>query len=245
MHKYKLTLSYDGTEYVGWQIQPNGTSIQGSIEGALTTLLKTPTRVHGAGRTDAGTHALAQTAHFASESELDSRQMLRALNGMLPYDIRILELRQVEQTFHAQYSAVGKEYHYHLWLGPTVAPFVRRYRHHIPYPLDLDLLQQAAAKFVGTHDFATFANLGSTVKTTVRTIHRIDVIEQEGGVRLEFQGNGFLYKMVRNLVGTLIEVASGKRDIAEIEALLEAKDRRVGGIAAPAHALFLVKVAYP
>jgi len=244
MSKYKLTLSYDGSEYVGWQVQPNGTSIQGLLEEALTTLLKAQTRVIGSGRTDAGAHALTQAAHFKSEEELDCELILRSLNGMLPFDIRILELVEVPEAFHAQYAAMGKEYHYHLWLGPTLAPFVRLYRHQIPYPIDLDLLQRAAQEFVGTHDFATFANLGSTVKTTIRTIHRIDVVEQEGGVRLEFEGSGFLYKMVRNLVGTLLEVASGKRELEEIQTLLEAKDRRAAGIAAPARGLFLVKVNY-
>ncbi|MCC5831682.1 MAG: tRNA pseudouridine(38-40) synthase TruA [Chlamydiales bacterium] len=244
MPKYRFTLSYDGTDYVGWQIQPNGRSIQGLLEEALKTLLGEKTRVYGAGRTDAGAHALEQSAHFLSEAELDCEQALRSLNGMLPYDIRLLQLFPAPETFHAQYSAVGKDYHYHLWLGPTISPFVRRYRHQIGYPLDLKRMNLAAQEFVGTHDFATFANLGSSVKTTVRTIKRLDIIEQEGGVRLEFQGDGFLYKMVRNIVGTLIEVASGRREFQEICALLEAKDRRAAGIAAPARGLFLVRVHY-
>ncbi len=244
MPKYKLTISYDGSAYVGWQIQPNGTSIQGLLEEALSTLLKTQTRVIGAGRTDAGVHALRQAAHFVSEQECDTSLLLRSMNGMLPHDIRVLELELVLDTFHAQYSAGGKEYHYHLWLGPIVTPFVRLYRHQVTFPLDLELLRRAAQEFVGTHDFATFANLGSSVKTTVRNIKRIDVVEQEGGVRLEFEGNGFLYKMVRNIVGTLIEVASGKREWHEIRALLAAKDRRAGGIAAPARGLCLMHVKY-
>lgn len=244
MAKYKLTLSYDGTDYVGWQIQPNGISIQGLLEEALTTLLGENTRIYGAGRTDAGAHALGQSAHFLSEETIDCEQTLRSLNGMLPYDIRILELIPVPDTFHAQYSAIGKEYHYHLWLGQTVSPFVRLYRHHIGYPLDLSRMRQATRAFVGTHDFATFANLGSSVKTTVRTIKRLDLVEQEGGARLEFEGGGFLYKMVRNIVGTLIDAANGRKELEEIRALLEAKDRRAAGIAAPARGLFLVKVNY-
>lgn len=244
MYKYKLTLSYDGSDYIGWQIQPNGASIQGLLEEALTTLLKDHTRVFGAGRTDAGAHALGQAAHFISEEALDCTQTLRSLNGMLPYAIRVLELIAVPDTFHAQYSAIGKEYHYHLWLEQTVSPFVRLYRHHVGYPLDLECLQHAAQLFVGTHDFATFANLGSSVKTTIRTIKRLDMVEQEGGVRLEFEGDGFLYKMVRNIVGTLIEAANGRRELSEIRSLLEAKDRRAAGIAAPARGLFLMQVHY-
>lgn len=244
MYKYKLTLSYDGTDYVGWQIQPNGTSIQGLVEEALNLLLKTQIRVMGAGRTDAGVHALAQTAHFTSENLLDCAVVIRALNGMLPNDIRILDLCAAPTTFHAQRSACGKEYHYHLWLGPTVSPFVRRFRHHICHSLDLNLLQEAAEQFVGTHDFATFANVGSSALTTIRTIRRLDVVAQEGGVRLEFEGNGFLYKMVRNLTGTLIEIASRKRNISDIPTLFEAKDRRAAGSAAPARGLFLANVYY-
>lgn len=244
MRKYRFTISYDGTDYIGWQVQPNGRSIQGLLEEALATLLKSPVRIIGAGRTDAGAHALAQTAHFQTEGELNPRQMLKALNGLLPYDIRIIDLQLADETFHAQYSAKGKEYHYHLWLEPSVAPFVRRYRHHVHSPFDLKLLKQATRYFVGTHDFATFANLGSSVKTTIRTLYRIDAADQEGGVRIEFEGNGFLYKMVRNIVGTLLEVASGKRNPEDIPSLLEAKNRQAGGLAAPARGLFLVKVNY-
>ncbi len=244
MPKYQLTLSYDGTDYVGWQIQSAGKSIQGLLEEALSILLKDPLRVIGAGRTDAGTHARGQVAHFETNQELDCALVQRALNGMLPYDIRVLRLALAADSFHAQYSATGKEYHYHLWLEPIVAPFVRRYRHHIPYSIDLERLKSAAQVFLGTHDFATFANLGSSVKTTVRTLSRIDLVQQEGGVRLEFEGNGFLYKMVRNLVGTLVEVGAGKREVSEIQKLLDAQDRRAAGVAAPARGLFLVKVNY-
>lgn len=237
---YRLTITYDGTNYVGWQIQPDGPSIQGTIEHVLTTLLKTPTRLIGSGRTDSGVHAEGQVAHFKADQALN----MRAINGMLPYDIRVLKLEHVPDTFHAQYSAKRKTYHYNLWLEQAVSPFVRPYRHHVPYQVDLELLNTAAQKFVGTHDFATFANVGSSVTTTVRTIHRIDIVEQEGGVRLEFEGGGFLYKMVRNIVGTLLEVATGKRPLEEIDALFAAKDRRAAGIAAPARGLFLMEVCY-
>lgn len=244
MPKFQLILSYDGTRYVGWQIQPNGVSIQGQLEECLSTLLKEKIRIIGAGRTDAGVHALAQGAHFVTESPLNPCQTLRSLNGMLPYDIRVLELNPVPDAFHAQYSALGKEYHYHLWLEPSVSPFLRLYRHHFPRPVDCDLLQEAANLFVGTFDFASFANLGSRVKSTVRTIYRIDVVRQEGGLRLEFEGNGFLYKMIRNIVGTLLQIATGRGKIGEIKTLLEAKNRRAAGTAAPARGLFLVKVLY-
>lgn len=199
----------------------------------------------GAGRTDAGVHARGQTAHFSYPSLLDCDQILYALNGMLPKDIRIKELIPTLQTFHAQYSALSKEYHYHVWVEKTVDPFYCLYRHHCCYrEFSLPRLQEAAAHFIGTHDFATFANVGGSTATTIRTLFRIEVCPQEGGFRLEFEGNGFLYKMVRNIVGTLLEVAKDKRNASQIPELLAAQDRRVAGAAAPPHGLFLEKITY-
>ncbi len=245
MQKYRLKLAYEGTDFVGWQIQPEGVSIQGLLEKGLETLLGVPTRACGAGRTDAGTHALGQVAHFQAEKPFDPIVFQRALNGLLPYSIRVLELDLASESFHAQYSATGKEYHYHLWLEPIVTPFVHLYRYPVRFPLDLSLLEEAATHLVGTHDFATFANAGSSVKTTVRTLQRITMHPQEGGVRLEFEGSGFLYKMVRNLVGTLLEVALGKRALDSIPGLLAARDRRLAASAVPAKGLFLAEVRYP
>jgi tRNA pseudouridine38-40 synthase len=246
VNKYRMRIAYDGTCYSGWQIQPNSISIQGLIEEALHTLLKNPIRIVGAGRTDAGVHALGQVAHFSFPSLLNCHQILYGLNGILPNDIRIKELAPVTNSFHAQYSALSKEYHYHIWLDKTVDPFWRLYRHHVyDSRFSLSLLIEAAAQFVGTHDFATFANIGGNVISTVRTITRLDTIEQEGGIRLEFEGDGFLYKMVRNIVGTLLEVATKRRDLLQIPSLLQVKDRRKAGMAAPARGLFLIKINYP
>lgn len=245
MKKYKLTIAYDGTHYCGWQVQPNGISIQSVLEKSLSCLLKDSITIIGAGRTDAGVHALGQVAHFETDQELSFDRILMSLNGILPSDIRIKELTPISKDFHARYSALGKEYHYHLWLEKTIDPFFHLYRHHPRFLVSLPLLQEAASAFVGTHDFSTFANVGGAAKTAIRTIQRIDMVPQEGGVRLEFEGNGFLYKMVRNIVGTLLEVASGKRPFESLKTLFEAKDRRLAGIAAPAKGLFLVKVRYP
>lgn len=245
-YKYKMRLSYDGTCYSGWQIQPNSISIQGLIEEALFRLYKTPVRIIGAGRTDAGVHALDQCAHFCIPHQLDCRKTVFALNGLLPSDIRIKELTLAPESFHAQYSALSKEYHYHLWLDPVIDPFYRLYRHKCSHTnFSLALLKEGAAQFVGTHDFATFANTGGTVTHTVRTIQRLDCLPQNGGIRLEFEGNGFLYKMVRNIVGTLLEIALGKRPVSQIKELFAAKDRKMAGIAAPAKGLFLMKIEYP
>lgn len=244
--KYRLTIAYDGTRYSGWQIQPNSNSIQEMIEKALQTLFKRPIRLIAAGRTDAGVHALGQVAHFCLDLPFSCDRLSYALNGMLPHDIRIKECREAEPSFHAQYSALSKEYHYHLWLEKTVDPFYRLYRHHVcDSKFSFSQLQEALPYFIGTHDFATFANVGGSVATTVRTLTRIELCPQEGGVRLEFEGEGFLYKMVRNIVGTLLEVATGRRRVEEIPHLFAAQDRRQAGPAAPPLGLFLAKVNYP
>ncbi|NGX61066.1 MAG: tRNA pseudouridine synthase A [Chlamydiae bacterium] len=243
--RYLIHLAYEGTCYCGWQIQPNGLSIQQLIEEVLETLFSKKIRLFGAGRTDAGVHATRQSAHFTLERREEPSRILRALNGQLPSDIRLLSCLPVPETFHAQFSAIQKEYHYHIWQDRFVDPFSRHYRYHFPYPLSLPLLEKGAKFMTGRHDFTSFTNRGSSVKSTVRTIHRIECIPQEGGFRLEFEGEGFLYKMVRNLVGTLLEVGRGKRALEDIPSLLEAKDRRCTGMAAPAKGLFLHRVDYP
>lgn len=216
------------------------------IESALSTLLKSPIRVIGAGRTDAGVHAVGQTAHFSTQAPCQPGQVLHALNGLLPDDVRIKELEPTLDTFHAQISALSKEYHYHLWLEKVIDPFVSRYRHHFCYSrFSLPRLEEATQAFVGTHDFATFANVGGKVLSTVRTLTRLTVVPQEGGVRLEFEGDGFLYKMVRNIVGTLLEIGLGKMSNAQIQPLFSAKDRRLAGPAASPKGLFLMRIDYP
>ncbi len=204
---YKLTIAYDGTNYSGWQIQPNATSIQELIQNALKIYLhKERVILIGSGRTDAGVHALAQVAHFRCPEEVDLFRLLSALNGILPRDIRITDAEQVDDAFNSRYSALGKIYHYHLYLERVMDPFRRLYCWQVRRKLDLPLLKKSAACFVGTHNFASFANEsheGSAGKNPVRTIDRLDIIEEPGGLRLEFEGNGFLYKMVRNIVGTM------------------------------------------
>lgn len=246
-YKYKMVIAYDGTHYHGWQMQPNGLTIQEVLQDKLHIILKEPTPVVGAGRTDAGVHALGQTAHFSHANPLDAPKVLRSLNGLLPPDIRVKSLDSAPQDFHARFSAVNKIYHYHLNLSAVPDPFLRLYSWHIPERLNLEGLQDAAACFLGTHDFSAFANeasLGAAGKNPIRTIKRIEIVPQREGIRLEFEAGSFLYKMVRNLTGTLIEVAKGKRSIEEIEAILASRDRRRSGRAAPAKGLFLMRVDY-
>lgn len=245
--KYKLAIQYDGTNYNGWQVQPDAASVQETIEKTIEKFLQEKVRVIGSGRTDRGVHALNQTAHFTTSKEIDTAWFLKAANSLLPKDIRILSITKARADFHARYSAKGKIYHYHLWLQPQQSPFQRLYTTHFKKPLNIQLLRKAASLFIGTRDFTAFANSakeGSAAKNPVRTIKRLDIIEQPGGFRLEFEADGFLYKMVRNIVGMLLDVASGKRPIEDIPLAFEKKDRRFAGKAAPPAGLFLVQVFY-
>lgn len=248
MYKYKLTIAYDGTTFCGWQVQPNGISIQYLIQHALEILLKKTTSVTGSGRTDAGVHALGQVAHFTADHFIDMAKLRFQLNGLLPQEIRVLEIEPAAETFHARYSALSKIYRYHLHTDPVMLPFKRLYSVHIHRPLDIAQLKEATLAFIGTHDFTSFSNeptKGSAAKNPVRTIARIEIVQETGGIYLEFEADGFLYKMVRNIMGTLLNVGSGKISLKEIPVLFHAKDRTKAGQAAPAHGLFLIKVNYP
>jgi tRNA pseudouridine38-40 synthase len=247
MTKYAMLISYDGSKYGGWQIQPNSCSIQGLVEDALATILKEHTNILGSSRTDAGVHSLGQVAHFETNKPIALYKVQHSLNGMLPKEVRILELYPVQEEFHARYSATGKTYHYHLHLDRVSDPFTHLYSWHIPYKIDLSLLEKATSLFIGTKDFSAFANeahKGAASKNGVRNIKRIDIIKEAHGVRLEFEGSGFLYKMVRNITGTLIDVARGRIRKEEVETIFASKDRKKAGIAAPAQGLFLMKVDY-
>ena len=245
-YAYKMIIAYEGTKYGGWQVQPNAVSIQSLIEKTLSLILRQEVDIIGSGRTDAGVHALAQVAHFLVHSPIDLNKTLASLNGILPLDIRILALAPVANDFHARYSATSKIYHYHLHLDPVPDPLSRRYTYHVPHPVSPNTLKQAAAQLLGTHDFTSFANkaMEAPVKNGIRTLYRLDVVEEAHGVRLEFEGNGFLYKMVRNIVGTLLDICAGKIAVDSLPHILAAKDRKSAGRAAPPHGLFLVEVKY-
>lgn len=248
MLTYKLTISYDGTVYSGWQIQSNALSIQQIIRDKLALLTQiSDLNLVGSGRTDAGVHAAGQAAHFRCEKKLDIFRFLHSLNALLPKDIRILSMGLVDNEFHARYSAIGKEYHYCIHLDRVMDPFRRHYCWHFHQPLDIGLLQIAAPLFIGTHDFTSFSNethKGPASRNAVRHLTRLDCCQVKGGIRLEFEGDGFLYKMVRNIVGTMVQVASGIRHIEEIPLIFAAKDRCAAGPAAPSQGLFLFNVKY-
>ena len=247
MRNLKITLQYDGTNYVGWQRQDAGMSIQQLLEDALAPIEGQRIVVHGAGRTDAGVHALAQVATAAMESALESSTLMRALNAVLPPDVRVLWVEEVDAQFHARFSATGKVYEYRVVNAPFVSPFLQRYVWHVPQPLDVDAMREAAAHLHGSHDFAAFQGAGSAVGSTVRTVRSI-VWENGGGYDLPFvmriEGDGFLRHMVRNIVGTLVEVGSGRWPASRVAEIRTSRDRAQAGPTAPPQGLFLVRVDY-
>lgn len=243
----KLTLQYDGSDYVGWQRQSNGASIQGVLEDALAPIEGGPVTVHGAGRTDAGVHALGQVASATVGNTLDERTLARALNAVLPPDVRVLSIEEAEPDFHARFRARAKTYEYRIVNAPIASAFLRRYVWHIQQPLDLEAIRTAAGPLVGAHDFAGFQGAGAFAASTVRTILALDV-EDGAGFDLPFvirvTGDGFLRHMVRNIVGTLVEVGAGRWDPWRLLAVLESRDRAEAGRTAPPQGLFLTHVAY-
>jgi len=244
---YYLKIAYDGTSFVGWQVQPNGPSIQSLLQEKLSILLKENIVVIGSGRTDSGVHASGQVAHFHTDQK-GAEKHLYGLNALLPDTVRVLELKPVSPQFHARFSAKRKTYHYHLALGGVVSPFLYAYRTYVRAKLNLELLAEAARLLVGTHNFSAFANeagKGSAAVKPVKTLYRVDVKQEEGGIRIEFEGDGFLYKMVRNMVGQLLFIAKGKAPVSSITELLNGGSRVECAAAALPQGLFLFDVVYP
>ena len=242
--KYLLSISYDGSPFKGWQVQKKAPSVQGFLERAFQKLTKEEVRLCGAGRTDAGVHALCQTAHFSLKSPL-MPDFLEKGNHLLPPEIRLLSIEEVDSEFHARFSAVQKIYHYRITTNPILNPFENRYRTFFPGNMNLKKLKQAFKFFIGTHDFSSFANSLKPDRSPIKTIHSIRYVpEGKDCFCLEFKGDGFLYKMVRNLVGTLIYIAKGRIPLEEVPSILEAKERGVAPPPAPPQGLFLVSVLY-
>ena len=244
MRTLKITLAYDGTRFVGWQRQADGESIQSLLEDALSRLEGGPVTAHGAGRTDAGVHAIGQVASARVTCSHDARTVTRALNAHLPADIRIVSVVEADEAFHARFSARGKTYRYQIRNTAIADPFDRAFVWHLPEPLSLDAMAAAAALLVGTHDFGAFRSAGSEVSTTVRTVRRSEWRNNAGLLTYEISGDGFLRHMVRAIVGTLVEVGRGWRQPDQIPALLTGGVRAQAGATAPPHGLFLVAVDY-
>ena len=244
MRTLKLTLAYDGTDYVGWQRQANGVSVQQLVEEAFVPLAGTAPTVAGASRTDAGAHALGQVASVTLEVEYAASAIQRALNIRLPPDIRVIGSVDASPGFHARSHSKGKTYRYRMATTPVLSPFDWRYVWHAPEPRDVDAMQHAAAAFLGRHDFASFQARGSSILDTTRTITRFELIERPSELVFEVEGDGFLRHMVRAMVGTLAEVGTGLRPVESIAAMIAARDRRSAGPTAPASGLTLVSVKY-
>jgi tRNA pseudouridine38-40 synthase len=244
MRTLKLTLAYDGTDYVGWQRQTNGISVQQLVEDAFVPLTGTAPTVAGASRTDAGVHALGQVASVTLDVEYSASAIQRALNIRLPPDIRVVGSVDASPGFHARSHAKGKTYKYRMATTPVMSPFDRRYVWHAPEPRDLDAMRRGASAFLGRHDFASFQARGSSILDTTRTITRFDLVERPGELVFDIEGDGFLRHMVRAMVGTLAEVGTGLRTPDSIASMIAARDRRSAGPTAPAAGLTLVSVKY-
>ncbi|MGI6129280.1 MAG: tRNA pseudouridine(38-40) synthase TruA [bacterium] len=244
MRTVKLTLAYDGTDYAGFQVQPNASTVQGELEKALSMVLGETVRVMGAGRTDAGVHARGQVISFKTTASIPTDRLPPALNSVLPRSIAVWHAEEVPTDFHARFSATDKLYRYLIYLGQVPSPFIKNYSWHLPRELRINAMQQAAAKLVGRHDFSAFCAAGSDVKSKVRTVRRLGVTAQHDLVVVEAGAKGFLYKMVRSIVGTLVEVGRGALSPEEVQDILVTGDRTRVGPTAPPQGLILWQVAY-
>ena len=245
MFTYRLTLSYDGSRYNGWQKQGNTkNTIQEKLETLLTRLIGEEVEVNGSGRTDAGVHAMGQVASFRTSTEQDCDALLRDIRRYLPEDIGAISLEPAEPRFHARLNATGKTYVYRVWTEECPNVFERRFLYTVTEPLDIAAMTEAAQQLVGTHDFMSFCANKRMKKSTVRTVTRLRIEQMGGELRFTVSGDGFLYNMVRILVGTLLEVGMGKRSADSIPNLLAAKDRSQAGYLVPPHGLRLEEVYY-
>ena len=244
MRNIKLTLEYDGTNYLGWQKQKVGITIQGTLEEVIKVLTKEEVEVTGSSRTDAGVHAKGFVANFKTNSKIPSEKFREAINHKLPEDIVILKSEEVEEEFHARYNAMGKTYSYSILNRDVPSAIDRNYLYHVKRRLDVESMKEACQYFIGTHDFSAFKTSGSSVKTTVRTIKELYIEDNDDIIKIYVTGDGFLYNMVRIIVGTLIMVGSNKIKPLEIKNIIASKEREKAGICVPASGLVLEKVYY-
>ena len=242
--RYLATVAYDGTNYVGWQSQTKGQSVQQEIESALSQILNNPTKIYGSGRTDAGVHANGQTFHFDTNKEIkDLFKFAYSLNSIMSGDIYISNIEKVADDFNARYDVKSKKYIYWINTG-KYDPFQRGYMYQLLRPLDIERMQEGLKMFIGEHNFMNFTSKEEDQANFVRNIYNAELIIEKDVIGLSFEGNGFMRYMVRMLVGTLIEVGLGKLDVSDIKKIMESKDRKVVSYKAPACGLYLEKVMY-
>jgi tRNA pseudouridine38-40 synthase len=242
MQNYKLVLAYDGTDFRGWQRQPEERTVQGAVEEAIFKITRKRTAVHGAGRTDAGVHALGQAADFGSATRLAESDLFRALNAVLPWDVRIISLEKARPDFHARKCAKSKIYQYRIVRSRQVSPFDFRYALHWPYPLDLRAMRAAAPLFVRRADFTAFSS--NRERNPVRTVRRSEIRKKGDEVVYTIEAKGFLRYMVRTIVGTLLEIGAEKMGPEDVEEIFRRKERLLAGPTAPAKGLCLIRVDY-
>ncbi|MGH7256378.1 MAG: tRNA pseudouridine(38-40) synthase TruA [Nitrospirales bacterium] len=244
MPTFKLTLEYEGTKYAGWQRQANAPTIQATLEAALRQIAQTDIAAIGAGRTDAGVHALGQVVSFRADTSLTAEDWKRALNGVLPPEISVRAAETVADGFHARYAARDKLYEYRILNRRERSALVRERAWHLRKPLDLEAMREAGRCLLGRHDFSSFQGSDSDTKTALCDLRALSVTPAGDLIRIEIRADRFLRQMVRVIVGTLVEVGIGKRSAGEIKTILEAKDRKMAGKTAPPHGLYLVRVDY-
>lgn len=244
MRNIKLTIEYDGTNYAGWQKQKNALAIQEVLEGALYKVTGEAIEVIGSSRTDAGVHARGFVGNFHSDSSIPGEKFKNAINSMLPSDIVIIKSEDAASEFHARFDSIGKRYKYYILNRNEPSAIYRNFIFHYRPPLDVKLMRSACSYFIGTHDFAAFRSLGSSAKTTVRNISKLEIVKEGDILIIDIAGNGFLYNMVRIIAGTLINVGRAKTSPAEIPEIIESKDRTRAGSVLPARGLCLEEVYY-
>ena len=244
MHTIKLTISYDGTGYNGWQVQPEGKTVQGEVEKAIAKVYKKEYRLHGAGRTDSGVHAIQQVAHFKVKELIPAKKISLALNKVLPKDIVIKKAEEVDSDFHARFGAKSKTYAYYISNTKSRDPFKERYAWGVTYKLDVKLMRKEAKSLIGEHNFKSFQAADKSERSSVRTISKILIKHTKSDITVEIIGNGFLYNMVRNIVGTLVDIGRGYLPPGSMQNILNKQNRTQAGPTAPAKGLFLVRVRY-
>lgn len=244
MRNIKMILEYEGTRYHGWQYQVGRTTIQQVLEECISTITQENIRVVGSGRTDVGVHALNQVAHFTTNSNIEARNLLRGINSLLPWDIVVKDLMEMDGAFHARYDAKSKAYLYQILNSPVRSALYGHYAWCIREPLDVERIRETSALLIGTYDFSSFCAANCGIKNHTRTVMNIDVEMKRSMIKIYIEANGFLKYMVRNIVGTLVDIGRGKLSPTELNGIVEAKDRRRAGMTAPACGLFLKDVRY-
>ncbi|GAB5613918.1 tRNA pseudouridine(38-40) synthase TruA [Faecalimonas hominis] len=244
MRRVKLTIAYDGTNYCGWQIQPNGITIEEIVNKALSKLTGEKIVVIGASRTDSGVHAMGNVAVFDTETTIPPERVAMAVNRILPEDIVVVKSEEVPLDFHPRYCDCEKTYGYHIVNTRIPIPTKRLTNYFVSYELDLDKMREGASYLIGEHDFASFCNIKTDVESTVRTVKELEILENGEEITIRISGNGFLYNMVRIIVGTLIRVGRGFYEPVQVKEILEAKNRKAAGVTAPPHGLMLMEIRY-